>query len=134
MEFANPQRSRARTLVSTAGHAIEFPPADKQTGEMVYVHVPPHLTNEAISMGLEPKEALPDEPEPEGPVEPTDPDTRQSALFETFELLIATNAREDFSGNGYPKAEAISKLLGWAPKKPELAATWQAYQTRDLKA
>lgn len=134
MKFANPSK-KARTVASTRGHTINFPgrgsPGGDEATGFVFVNVPPALNAEVIAAGLIPESELQDEPEHDLPVAPLELAERELALFNAYGKLVERGNREDFAGNGSPRVDALTTVLGWKPDAKENRNAWQAYQTRE---
>jgi hypothetical protein len=116
---------RNRTIVSLSGHAIEF-----VKGELT--HVPPAMYEQVMAAGGVPETELDLDPPAEGQVEePTDPTTRQRALFKAMEKVTLRGKREEFTASGAPHAKVLSNELGWIVGNKERDAVWTAFQTRE---
>jgi hypothetical protein len=116
---------RNRTIVSTSGHAVEF-----VKGELT--HVPPAMYEQVMAAGAVPEEELDLDPKEEGKVEePTDPATRQKALFAAMEKVTLRGKREEFTASGAPHAKVLSNELGWTVSNKERDTAWAAFQTRE---
>lgn len=138
MRFGNPSK-KAKVVASLRGHAIEFPgkgtPKDKippgaevSSDGVVYVYVPPAMHSEVLAQGLLSESEIEEKEPSKLPVKPQDAEKLKEAAFEAFDMLVEVNERESFSGNGYPKAQAIEKLLGYALTTGEIKDLWNAYR------
>ena len=114
---------RDRTVESTLGHCIEFKKG-------VPTYVPPELHRTVYDMGGEPSEPLAEETKqvvtaPEGAT------ARAEAIEDAIRILVDTNNRDDFTGNGSPQVKSLEALLGWKPDAAERDAAWLAVQAGD---
>lgn len=117
---------RKLTHVSLTGGSVEF-----EKGVPTYA--PPRMHHELIALGVVPEEQL-EEPEVTGAVEPTDPTTRETALFNLFETLVARGRREDFTAVGAPHASVIAKELSWSTiNAKERDAVWSKWTLIQLE-
>lgn len=111
--------NRTFRLITTKGHTIAF-----VKGEPVYV--PPMVQAEALAIGATFEDGsipeISEEPPKSG--RPADPTKATEAIKEAILLLVTQNAREDFAASGAPKAEAVSRLVGFDVNKKEAAAVW----------
>ena len=112
---------RNRTVASKLGHAVDFKKG-------IAVYVPPALWDEVQMLGAEPEDTLPDEPQSDSVVEPTDPAVRKEALFAVFEKMVLKNDRENFTAAGAPHNAVLSKELGWSVNAKERDAAWAEFR------
>lgn len=147
MRFGNPSK-KTKVIASLTGHAIEFPgrgTVDPKTlpaphkdfperatiiDELgtVYVYVPPKMEHEVAGKGMVPESEMEQKETPEGAVKPEDPAALQKDAFEAFDKMVAAGDRESFAGNGFPKAQAVEKALGYALTKNEIHDLWSKFQ------
>ena len=127
MKFANPLK-RDRQVVSLKGHVVDFP-GKPPGGDLVFVAVPVAVEAECIAAGLVPEDDIVEVPVATGPQRPTAPEAFQAAMFGAFDALVGEGARESFSASGLPKAEAMSKVLGWKVEFHDVQAQWPLYQS-----
>jgi len=132
MRFANPLK-RTRQVVSTTGHSVEFP-GKEADGTLAFVHVPPALEAEAIAAGLVPESDVEEPVASTGPVRPTNPEELKAAVFEGFGKMVDRGDREDFAGNGFPKVDLLSALLGWRVEAREVKDLWPQFQAAEQEA
>ena len=108
-------------MSTTRGHIINF-----QSGTPV--NVPPVLVEEAVRIGAvfvdgSKIELLP--PEKPGPYAgPPDPVARRDEIVTAMNEMIKANVRETFGADGQPKAEELSKLVGFKVEKKEITKVW----------
>jgi hypothetical protein len=126
MKFANPLK-KSKTIASVRGHIIEFP--GKTAEGLTFVHVPPVVVPEAIAAGLMPESEIEEVEESAVPQAPLDPEARKAAVFKAFEQLVAAGERDDFAGNSFPKAEAVTRVLGWKVDSKEIKVLWPEFQS-----
>lgn len=115
--------NRDYVLATTRGHIINFVKG-------VPAWVPHECVQQAVSIGAECEEevdVIGDAPvpvvQPEGPA-------RDEAFTTAFELLVARNNRDDFTGTGVPAVKAVQELLGFKPDKAELNTRWTAFAAK----
>lgn len=147
MRYGNPSK-KAKTVASLKGHSIEFPgkgsltkdqlpPSDPKHPDrapllsadgIVFMFVPSAIRAEAASQGMLPESEIEEKDEPKVTIKPEDPDALRKAAYEAFDLLAQAGDRESFAGNGYPKAQAVEKLLGYALTNSEIKDLWGAFK------
>jgi hypothetical protein len=136
MRFANPSK-KLRTVASVRGHVIDFPgktapTPDNPTG-LVFVLVPPAIYEEVQAAGLVSETEMEEEVDEAVVKAPDNPEERKQAIYAAFEALVNRNAREEFAGNGAPKAAAVDKQLGWTLDPKELKVVWPKFQAEVAK-
>lgn len=109
--------NRDHVLSSTMGHAVMF---KKNTP----IYVPPPLYKEALALGAEPDETIPETEDVGNPNEPKDPADREAAIVAAFETVVLGNKREDFTAAGAPQLKVLSELLGWPIDAKERDRVW----------
>ena len=127
MRFANPLK-RTRHVVSTRGHALEFP-GKSADGALTFVHVPHAVQAEAIAAGLVPENEIEEVEAPTGPVRPQQPEAFKAAVFAGFSKMVDRADRDEFAGNGFPRADALSKQLGFKVEGREVKDMWPLFQS-----
>lgn len=132
MHFANPLK-RDRQVVSTKGHVVEFP-GKQPGGELTFVSVPAAVVAECVAAGLVPGDDVVEAPVATGPQRPKLPEAFKADLYGAFDALVAAGERESFSGSGMPKADAVSRVLGWKIEPHEITANWAEYQASTREA
>lgn len=114
---------RDRTVVSTKGHIVEF-----KKGEPV--HVPPEMHQEVLAVGAEPEEDLPEEEQPSGAQQPSDPAEREAALFAAFEAIILRGNRDEFTAGGAPHGRTLATELGYVVSSKERDLAWAKFRAK----
>ena len=111
-------------LSTTKGHSVNF-----KAGEPTFVS--PTIVADAIAIGAElaegeaPVDITPDTPQ--GPnTGPADQTIREQQVLDAINLLVAENHRDSFAASGIPKADAVTKLVGYKVDKREVQAVWAA--------
>lgn len=131
MKYANPLK-KTRVIASTKGHAVEFP-GRAADGTVTFVHVPHAIEQEVIAAGLQPESEAEEREEVAAPKRPESAEAIKDVVYQVFDILVGKSEREDFSGNGMPKPEAVNKLLGWPISKNEIRDLWTAYQAESAE-
>lgn len=146
MRYGNPSK-KTRIVSSTKGHAIEFPgkgsvdpksvPAPVKGQEdsativasdgVVFVYVPPVMRGEVANQGLLPESEIEESDAPKVVTKPEDAEKLKELAFGAFEILVAAADRETFAGNGFPKPNAVEKLLGFTLTNGEVKDFWNKY-------
>lgn len=115
---------RDKVVASTSGHVIGFKKG-------VPTYVPSEAAKDVIAAGGVPEdEEFDPDPQPEGVVEPTDPDERRKALFAAFEVIVKRGRRKDSTAGGTPHQEALAAELGWPVPAKERDAAWVAFNNQ----
>jgi len=139
MRFGNPSK-KTKVIASTKGHAVSFPgkgtlkqadaPKEYLVTEdgLVFVPVPTSIQSEVAAQGMLPESEIEEKEERSGPAKPDTREALQQAVFEAFEILVATNDRESFTGVGVPKAPVVEKLLGYAVTNTEIKELWTEFK------
>jgi hypothetical protein len=114
--------NRNHVLSTLTGHTVGF-----VKGEPVFV--PKVAIREAVAIGATPADGsdvdiLEDKKES---YEPFDLSERAGLIMEAILLLVERNDREDFTAAGAPRADAISKEVGFRVQAKEFAPVWQRY-------
>jgi hypothetical protein len=105
------KRGEVSVFVRTTFGSQEFPP-DKE------VLVAPRLIQPALAIGIEFCDDLPVPAEPAPDIEPLDPGSRNPAITEAINLILARAGknpkkyREDFTAGNLPKLAVIAKVAG----------------------
>ena len=109
-----------KTVSGTTGHTIEF-----KKGELT--HVPKEMWGTVQAIGAIPEDELPEDFVP-AKKDAADPIERRTAAFAAFTAIVERNEREDFTGNGTPKAEAVEAITGFKMDAKERAALWAEFR------
>jgi Arc/MetJ family transcription regulator len=136
VKFANPLK-KLKNIASVRGHSIDFPgklPTKENPEGLTFVYVPPALQTEAIAAGLMPESELDEAPDAVVVKAPEDPAARKDAVYKAFRTLVERADREEFAGNGLPKADAVNTALGWKLDGKELKTLWTAFQSAETDA
>lgn len=118
--------SRNLQVRSTSGYAVVF-----EKG--VETEVPAVMIAEVIALGAERVDAGQSAhiKEPNKFTPPVG-DAREGDIRAAIDAIVEQNNPVDFTASGVPKLAAISKMVGYAVDKVELANVWQ--KTLDEKA
>lgn len=110
---------RNYVLVSTYGHTVQFIKGEP-------VHVPSLLFTEALAVGAEFADGAGFAPEePEAAAAPIDPQERAQRIEAVIEAIVEANDVDEFTAAGSPKAEAVSRRVGFKVSQREVAKFWQ---------
>lgn len=146
MRFGNPSK-KTKTIASLKGHSVEFPGKGSVTQDelpkfeekykdresvvdangVVFVYVPATMHDEVIAAGLLPESEMEEHEAPNAPKKPESAEKLREDVFAAFDTLAELNNREDFAGNGYPKADSLHKLLGYRLTSAEVKDLWPKY-------
>lgn len=125
MEFVMPVE---RTVPTDKGHTIYFKanvpthvPKECWPAVQAAGAVPTDQKAVAAEQDKKPKDAAPD-----------DPAERKKQVFAAFEIMVASNKREDFTGSGSPQVKAIEKLTGFEVDGKERDTLWTEFQQAGL--
>lgn len=96
----------------------------------VPVEVPPLAIKAAVAVGAVEAETnsppnVIDEPRHDGA--PADPVERESQIFNAIKKVVAINDPDDFTAGNAPKAQALSRVLGYPVDRREITPLWQRY-------
>lgn len=112
--------NRNFTLDTTFGQSIRF---EKD----VPTHVPPICHAAAMAIGAVFDDGNGAEvPDENAPYNPTDPAERAAKALAAVTVIADRNDKDDFTGSGAPKLDAVIKVAGFKVDKKELATAWQA--------
>ena len=112
--------NRDMTFSSTVGISMEM-----KKGEFHFVPSP--LVPQVVAAGGVPETEVEDEAQAPASTIPTDPDARKKAVYTAFEVIIARNARDDFTAANSPSVDAVKRELGWSMTKRDLAEAWASF-------
>ena len=120
--------NRNVTIKNLSGHAIKFEKDEPR-------HVPPEMVADVMAAGGLPAEGeeLPvlEEQEPQERPIPVGLE-RQRILVGIFEEMVKTNAREDFTAAGLPKAKKVRDKLWFDVDINEIKDVWYKYKAGEL--
>lgn len=108
-------------VISKSGHSIQF-----KKGEPTYV--PPECRSEVIAIGAQPVDGNTDVLGEEKVVVELTVEERREQLIKAFKTMQERTHRGDFTGQGFPAAKALEKLVDFEPEKREVEELWQAFR------
>lgn len=96
----------------------------------VPVEVPPLAIKAAVAVGAVEAETnsppnVIDDPRHDGA--PADPVEREAQIFQGIKKVVAINDPDDFTAGNAPKAQALSRVLGYPVDRREITPLWQRY-------
>lgn len=94
------------------------------------VDVPPLAIRPAVAIGaVEAESGTPpnviEEPKYNGA--PADPLEREAQIYDAIKKIVAANEPDDFTAANAPKAQALSRILGYSVDRKEINPLWQRY-------
>ena len=115
--------NRDYVLTTMFGHSIRF-----NKGEPV--DVPKMAIKSAVAIGAVEAETnsppnVIEEPRYDGA--PADPFEREAQIFEAIKKVVEVNDPDDFTAGNSPRAQALSRVLGYPVDRREINPLWQRY-------
>jgi hypothetical protein len=115
--------NRDYVLTTMFGYAIRFV-------KDLPVDVPPLAIKAAVAIGaVEADSGNPpnviEEPKHDGA--PADPVERETQIYNAIKKVVAINDPDDFTAGNAPKAQALSRVLGYPVDRREINPLWQRY-------
>jgi len=114
--------NRNYTLSTTVGQVIQFVKNEP-------TFVPKAALREAVAIGAVPTDGSDVDVIQERPetYEPTDLNERAENIMKAIYVLVERNDRGDFTAAGAPRADAVSREVGFRVQGKEFAPIWQRY-------